>query len=253
MSEFLPIVIINLKKRTDRWESICAHMDSISSGSNNNNNNNNNNNSTPLYYQRIDGVELKSPAKGCMQSHANAIQLAKENKWERVMVLEDDARLVNGWEQQWARIEQNLNKIGWKIVFGGTVRLKPRDVLLMTARDCDYFALRPGQFFTGTHCMIYHHSCYDEVIDLITNTIKTDDPFPIDMLLSERINSSDFTTNPTVFLSVPFLALFTENDVSDVRIGKDTSQDYDQLIESETLALRMMEQKHKFLFHLSPK
>ena len=209
------LVIINLKRRPDRWESLSQHIkehksqlgfiDSI---------------------HRIEAVECDPPSKGCMLSHAKAIQLAKDQFWDSVMVVEDDVRFQENVDKVWASIQTELESVQWKVLFGGSVSIRPRDLSSFSPHLLK--VVPPDGILTGTHCMVYHSRSYDELIQLITEEVKSPYPYHIDLLISSKCSP--------LFLAVPYLAMFKESDKSDVRVGRDTKVDYQNITNAQKIA-----------------
>jgi len=216
------LIIINLKKRVDRWKSMTKHLNDFQE-------------QKKLKFiesiHRLEAVVGNPPAKGCMQSHANAIQLAKTMGWDSVMVIEDDARFVDNADEIWNDVQDELKEKNalWKIIFGATVRLGRRGIKYYSPH---LLSLDQDGIFTGTHCMTYHANCYDEVIDLIQKEVESPFPYHVDLLLTSKISS--------IFLMVPFLALFLEHDTSDIRQGKDTSIDYEQIVHANKMSQQFL-------------
>lgn len=69
-------VYINLKERTDRRESIEFQLSSQGV--------------PPEKIIRFDAVKNDDGALGCTLSHIGVMTMAEENKWNNVLVLEDD-------------------------------------------------------------------------------------------------------------------------------------------------------------------
>jgi GR25 family glycosyltransferase involved in LPS biosynthesis len=223
------LVIINLDRRSDRLKSLECHLhenkfDFIEE------------------IERVSGVTTLengkssnhnfTPAKGCMLSHRNAILLAKTKGWKHVMVIEDDARFASnaGVVFQEAMNILSLNNREWSVLFGACVMFQSRGFTqVVSSSTTQLLKLRPNQIITGTHCVVYNSNYYDKIIDLINNEISSQDPYHLDMLLSLNV--------PHIYLTVPFLALFTENETSDVRIGKNTNIDYQNIVESQKRAI----------------
>ena len=229
------LIIINLNRRIDRFKSIQQHLqenkfdfiDSIER--------------LPGVVSIDDNGEFSSdqckftPAKGCMLSHRNAILLAKSRGWDNVMVVEDDARFVPNANQiikeAMLNLKQNIQR--WSLLFGACVIFQSRGFTkvgnVQVPTTTQLLKLRSNQIMTGTHCVVYNSNCYDKVIDLIKNEVSSNDPYHLDMLLSLNL--------PDIYLTVPFLALFTENDISDVRIGKNTNIDFQNIVDSQKKAI----------------
>lgn len=227
------LLVINLAHRKDRWESLQKHIQSMKE----------------LGYlsfidtiTRVDATNNpQSPTKGCMHSHLLCIQTARNMGWPSVMVVEDDVRFTTQSDQQMK--ELTLFTEPWKVIFGATVTLSPshvcgvkRESSSSTLKPSVYhqvLTLKQGNVFTGTHCMLYHERSYLKMSALLMEELERDMPYPIDLLVSLKMDN--------VFLSVPYLALFEENDQSDVRKGKDTKEDYCQITSSQILATKLME------------
>ncbi len=74
------IIYINLEEKEDRKRLLLAEFDKLGIPNNK--------------IRKISGVRIaKNGHKGCMQSHILALQMAKLNKWDKVAIFEDDARL----------------------------------------------------------------------------------------------------------------------------------------------------------------
>lgn len=73
----IPTLYINLQKRNDRKihiENVLKDFKSVT---------------------RIDAVQSDDGYKGCVQSHIKALQYAKEQGWDEVLIFEDDFEWVN--------------------------------------------------------------------------------------------------------------------------------------------------------------
>ena len=228
MTEFdsnnINICVINLKKRVDRWEKISKHLDDLKKSGNLKFNN---------HIYRIEGIDDKFfQRKGCMRSHLLAILMAREQKWPCVMVLEDDAILSDNIDELWSNVMIELKNEKWDVIFGATCRLRDS--------DCSYFSphllrKKNNGIFTGTHCVIYNQTGYESIIKCIEEELQFQLPYHIDMMISLKHNKN-------VFLAVPFLGLFNENDRSDVRVGKNISMDIVQIKEAQRFALDIIDQ-----------
>jgi GR25 family glycosyltransferase involved in LPS biosynthesis len=215
------LVVINLKKRSDRWESLSQHLKDIKSH---------------LGFihsiHRMEAIEYNPPSKGCMLSHAKAIRWAKDQHWDSVMVVEDDVRFCENIDSTWNAVQSELESTPWSVLFGGSVRIRPRDVKKHSAHT---LALRaPDGIFTGTHCMVYHSRAYDDLIRIIETEVSETYPFHLDLLISSKCSP--------IILTVPYLALFKEMDTSDVRVGRDTKIDYQNIIDAQKTSLTLMDQ-----------
>jgi GR25 family glycosyltransferase involved in LPS biosynthesis len=74
------IIYINLENRQDRKDLLLKELESLDV------------NMSKVH--KVSGVFIpKNGHKGCVQSHILALNMIKMNKWERVLILEDDAQL----------------------------------------------------------------------------------------------------------------------------------------------------------------
>ena len=74
------IIYINLENRADRKDLLMKELEKL--------------NTDMSKVHKVSGVYMpKNGHKGCIQSHILALNMIKLNKWERVLILEDDAEL----------------------------------------------------------------------------------------------------------------------------------------------------------------
>ena len=224
------LIIINLDRRKDRLLSLLKHLED---------------NKTNLGFiediHRLSAVDqspcntyIFTPAKGCMLSHINAILFAKEKGLKNVMVIEDDARFASNANEIFNTAMSTLEKRNWSTLFGATVTFQQKGFKKPNfEKNKHLLELKNGGIMTGTHCIVYNSTYFDTIVELINKEIQTDAPYHLDMLLSLNL--------PYIYLTVPYMALFVEHDTSDIRIGKNTSSDYQQVIEAQRKACEIME------------
>ena len=172
-----------------------------------------------------------TPAKACMISHRNAIMLAKEEGWNSVLVVEDDARFTPNAKQTFNSLTLAFKSIDWSILFGASMSFQQRGFRKLKVGDAHLLELKSEGTITGTHCVLYNSKYYDKIIDLINREIQSDSPHHLDMLLSLNLNH--------IYLTIPYLALFTENDIHDILTGKHTKRKYQNIIQSQQRACEM--------------
>jgi GR25 family glycosyltransferase involved in LPS biosynthesis len=74
------IIYINLENRQDRKDLLMKELETL--------------NTNMKKVHKVSGVYIpKNGHKGCVQSHIIALNMIKMNKWDRVLILEDDAQL----------------------------------------------------------------------------------------------------------------------------------------------------------------
>jgi glycosyl transferase family 25 len=82
IKEIKHVLYINLKHRVDRKVHVEKQLSSI--GLNN--------------FSRFDAIKTRFGALGCSFSHLKCIMLAKENKWDHVLICEDDIQFLDPLE-----------------------------------------------------------------------------------------------------------------------------------------------------------
>ena len=98
---FDAILYINLEHRKDRKESVIEEISKLSHITTN--------------IHRINGVLHKLCGHiGCARSHINALQLAIENQWNSVLIVEDDLEVVGDLS-----VLDKIDKIKWDVMLLG--------------------------------------------------------------------------------------------------------------------------------------
>jgi GR25 family glycosyltransferase involved in LPS biosynthesis len=102
--QFPPILVINLKKRNDRWKQISKQLDAWN-----------------VPYERVEAIPQKIGWIGCNKSHMKCIELAKERKYPWVLVLEDDCFLLPNSKKRFEELLPILwrRREEWDIFNGG--------------------------------------------------------------------------------------------------------------------------------------
>ncbi len=196
MSSKLPILVINLDRRIDRWESIYAFFQDECKR-----------NKAIEMPIRISAVaDAENPGRGCAASHQKCLEYAREKQWESVLILEDDARLRPYFDTSYFRLISELPE-NWMAVFLGPGRVKG-----ITYHTQHLLRMRRGSdvnHLTGSHAIMYHQRAYDLCIQALTN----DGRYLVhpDLILSDSIPPG------SLFVPVPYLADFSGNTKSDIR------------------------------------
>lgn len=110
---FDKVVVINLDRRSDRMEQVDAQLKELG-----------------IEYERfsaIDGKELKiSPIIAGTQSH---VAVLKKYLGQKVLILEDDAHFVDGFNEKFAEVIQTLPQ-DWDILYLGALVAKDTGKLI---------------------------------------------------------------------------------------------------------------------------
>lgn len=174
----LDIYVINLSERTDRWEQIITEF------------------GTDFNLIRVDAVKHENGAVGCFMSHQKCIQIAKDNDFNNIIVMEDDCiknpiRKSNFVERLHNMKEFLNNYKNWDIFLGGCNKTTTKDII--TKVVCETDNIIQISKATTTHFMIYNSSCYDFFLNIDAD--KSD--YHVDNIWWGRI---------TALTSLPFLA-----------------------------------------------
>lgn len=101
------VIYINLENRDDRKSLILKEIDKLGIHKSK--------------IHKISGVYIpKNGHKGCVQSHILALQMAKLNKWQRVLIMEDDAELIIDPDVAKEVISECLDIPEWNVFMLGT-------------------------------------------------------------------------------------------------------------------------------------
>ncbi|MGE9552020.1 glycosyltransferase family 25 protein [Erwinia amylovora] len=99
------VVYINLKKRTDRNESMQKELRSVGV--------------PEEKIIRFEAVEREKGGMGCTLSHAGVLEMAECNQWPNVLILEDDM-MFNKDDESCRRLNDfllNLQEVPWDVGF----------------------------------------------------------------------------------------------------------------------------------------
>lgn len=134
-------LVINLPGRKDRLEQFTNEMKWIDS-----------------FAQRVNGVEHLKPMLGIAQAHINCILLAKQNEWDKVLIMEDDV-VFQAKEKTSAYLNEAFKHVpeDWDVLLGGLY--ESRGITKIN----DYWS-RTGEF-CGLHFYIVNSKAYDKIIE----------------------------------------------------------------------------------------
>jgi GR25 family glycosyltransferase involved in LPS biosynthesis len=100
---------INLESRTDRKEHVETQLDTIG---------------IKDVVKRFNAIRLPNGALGCSLSHLKCIETAKENKWEHVLIVEDDIQFLDAslFVQQMNKfLSNNMNNFDVVLLAGNNM------------------------------------------------------------------------------------------------------------------------------------
>jgi GR25 family glycosyltransferase involved in LPS biosynthesis len=208
--QFPPTLVINLADRPEKWKQTQESFAQF-----------------PVTLERLDAVRASPGWKGCTASHFKAINLAKERKYEWVLILEDDAQLAaNGYAQFMELLPVlHVRRDEWDIFLGGATMVEH------VQQKCTTPPLYQAGAYTTHFCLI-HRDAYDKIL----NTYKDG---PIDVYYKETMRL--WMTNPHIAIQRP--------GVSDIE-HKNTN--YNKLFDDASRKLMFMGflQTYKYLLFI---
>jgi hypothetical protein len=191
--QFPHTFVINLDDRPEKWKQTVESFKSF-----------------PVTLERLDAVRASPGWKGCTASHFKAIQLAKERKYEWVLILEDDAQLVkNGYEKFMELLPIiYAHRHKWDIFLGGATMVENVRQILSS----------PPLYQAGaytTHFCLIHNGAYDKILS------EYDDG-PIDVYYKEKMRL--WMTNPHIATQRPGVSDIENGETNYNKIFDDASR-----------------------------
>lgn len=131
--------IINLKHRTDRYKHMIQEMQKLE-----------------ISYEFVEGIIDET--KTCFQSQRRCIELAKQNKFPYILVLEDDAMFIENAGIILKQIVNNIQCLEWDMFFLGANLQSP------AIRISDSILKLTGAY--AAHAYMVHERFYDTILNL---------------------------------------------------------------------------------------
>lgn len=153
--QFPPILIINLKERTDRWKQISSQLDKAG-----------------LPYERVDAIRATPGWKGCALSFQKCYQIAKKRKYPWVVILEDDCLFQKNGIQRFEQLLPILwqRRAEWDVFSGGSIYVYRTCKML---EDPPLFKLKSW----SAHFILAHYDSYDKLLGLVNKGKNRADHF----------------------------------------------------------------------------
>jgi len=117
---------------------------------------------------RFNAIKLSNGALGCSMSHLKCLEIAKENNWEHVLIVEDDIKFLNPevFKNQFNKFLSSHTE--WDVVLIAGNNLPPHQVI-------DDTCVKVSQCQTTTGYIVkshYYNTLIDNIRSGITNLIK---------------------------------------------------------------------------------
>ena len=142
---------INLEFRTDRKRHVEEQLKIIGIESN-----------------RFNAIKLPNGALGCSMSHLKCLEIAKENNWDHILIVEDDIKFLNP-----ELFKEQINKFfnlhsDWDVVLIAGNNLPPHEIIDDTCVKVTQCQTTTG-YIVKSH---YYNTLIDNIRNGITNLIK---------------------------------------------------------------------------------
>jgi hypothetical protein len=155
---FTNVLLINLDRREDRLKESQAELSKYG-----------------ITFERVSAVDGDAlgidSEQACLMSHMKAIKLAKERKWENVLIFEDDVKLHDNFNYLFNKYITQLNPLWDGLLFGANHKEKPRQSKRNISRLIRSYAL---------HAYAINRPAYDTIIEYIDGKDK-----PVDYLMAD--------------------------------------------------------------------
>ena len=142
---------INLESRSDRKKHVEEQLKIIGIDAN-----------------RFNAIKLSNGALGCSMSHLKCLEIARENNWEHILIVEDDIKFLNP-ELFIKQINKFLNlHTDWDVILIAGNNLPPHEII-------DDTCVKVTQCQTTTGYIVknhYYNTLIDNIRNGITNLIK---------------------------------------------------------------------------------
>lgn len=170
------VIVVNLDHRTDRWARIRDHLANFAPSEKIHRLSAVRGTDLPGYgntrwFRRNRRATTWAGRAGCILSHRNALRLARENGWRRVLILEDDAQLspeINGTTgDQLAEFLVSRTDHPGVCYLGYTSPRGPSRLLGNLDRTHGLHAVRGC---SATHAYVVDASVYQPLLDLLPET-----------------------------------------------------------------------------------
>jgi GR25 family glycosyltransferase involved in LPS biosynthesis len=159
------IIYINLENRNDRKELLMKELEKLKT--------------MMSKVHKVSGVFIpKNGHKGCIQSHILALNMIKLNKWNRVLILEDDAELNISPEAFNEMLNKSLEKLDekypeWNVLMLGTAnkvidnKIAPQSLTIQSpSGEVSELKLQKLETATTSSAYIVKDSYVDNILDL---------------------------------------------------------------------------------------
>lgn len=150
--QFPPILVINLKDRTDRWKQISEQLDGLG-----------------LSYERVDAVKMEPGWKGCALSFRKCYEIAKERNYPWVVILEDDCVFQKKGKERFEQLLPLLwqRRAEWDIFNGGSFYMTG---VCKLQRQPPLFRVKGW----SAHFILAHYGSYGKLIKDIKENYRVD-------------------------------------------------------------------------------
>ena len=176
----IEIYIINLNKREDRWNKITQKINKFNK----------------FNMIRIEAIEDNiNGAIGCFKSHQKCVQKAKDEKLNKILVIEDDCDILNMQIDDFYNILKQLDIFldeckNWNMFYGAGNKIRIENIIQHT-KSFNFvvnsqekkFDIYETNFLKTAHFVWYNNLIYNWILSLNPN-----ENYPIDKVWHGKFN-----------------------------------------------------------------
>lgn len=173
---FEGVIIINLDTRIDRWSLVSTELAKM--GIND-------------VVERLPGIVHRYGMVGCSLSHLECVKIAKIRGWKSVLILEDDIKITEHFNECCDKTLDQLSNTNWGVFHFGAM-------LMNICKQVDNNLLRIG-YNWAAHAVAIHEKVYDFIIsnyDWSYSETDTTKPwgghYPFDGFVNKNVYDAGF-------------------------------------------------------------
>lgn len=214
------IFVINLDERTDRWEEMEKQFQSLGID--------NYERFSAIKYNDISDVppemystlhytpyasdpNYQKSAVGCKMSHYNIVKISKEQGYERILILEDDVKIVDNFR---STLEPAASEVEWDMLYLGATFIRPN---LPCSANTEIVT---GAFCTHAYMVNNRNDVFDYILDNVPSYGGEIDVFYA-YNIQQQIPGSPYSIgglnhNFKAYISKPQIAFQKDSSESDI-------------------------------------
>ena len=142
------VYVMNLKDRPEKWEEIQKEFNTI------------------FDLERFDAIKDEVGHRGCGKSFQALVKMAKDENMETILIMEDDCKPLENFEERWYKIKDWLdsNKDKWEVFNGGLKIVSGATTNLVDTLDNadKILSIDKG---VNCHMILVKNDAYDKILE----------------------------------------------------------------------------------------